>query len=722
MALQAVAEVAVHFGTFRNVDLFHQGLYHLHCQVFTEHDGRATYAVPHIFVPPSRTGVQPVLPAAVVKTDASAAFRTKTVLIRYCEEEPEINDVAQFRIEQDAGADSPVMLEVKLMFADITRHGIDLFDAEGSSASAEKMSDSEFHAVSSQQFQLHGVRRGLHAYCPVVFDEFHFCRVGLMVHSTLLDFRLRLPQGAPLSPYLRPGIAVKRPATMAEALFELGSGEAEADAGALARAADRVQAEYLGRLAASHAALGAFLRRLGELIEGRAPGPIWALPPLRFRAAPGSDSAAPLSCREASAQAAVRRLTEDLSFVASQLREAWHAVLAAASAAPEDVSGLLHGDWELQVRQRCAASILREECPASHLAVPQDFQLWSAHARAAAELRQSQQYRDLKPHVLEDLSLSPPQAAHPILFEQRYAKATQTQFQFQAAQFQAARAAQVTGEAVPRPCPARRQGLHVFVLVHGFQGHSCDMRLLKNHIALLHPDALCLCSTANEEDTECDIGQMGVNLAEEVRAFLRDWCGPPAELGRLSFIGHSVGGLIVRSALPLLPEVADRMFTFVSFSSPHLGYVYPSNSLFKTGLWVAKKLRRSLCLEQLSMTDSEDRSTSFLCRLAELPGLEHFQHVMLVSSYQDQYAPFESARMEMSPAAQGDPSFGPLYTRMLSSLLDPLRAERVIRCDVNFHIPETNLDTMIGRAAHIQFIESQPLMKVFLHSFRFLFA
>ena len=41
-------------------------------------------------------------------------------------------------------------------------------------------------------------------------------------------------------------------------------------------------------------------------------------------------------------------------------------------------------------------------------------------------------------------------------------------------------------------------GLHLFILVHGFQGSSFDMRTLKNVIAISLPEAIFLCSGANE--------------------------------------------------------------------------------------------------------------------------------------------------------------------------------------------------------------------------------
>merc|ERR1719375_1521772 len=97
-----------------------------------------------------------------------------------------------------------------------------------------------------------------------------------------------------------------------------------------------------------------------------------------------------------------------------------------------------------------------------------------------------------------------------------------------------------------------------------------------------------LCSMKNEEDTEGDIGEMGSRLAHEVVAYVCDWC-PGAALGRLSFIAHSIGGLIVRAALPLLHEYSSKMYTLLTFSTAHLGYNHTNISLFKTGFWVLKK-------------------------------------------------------------------------------------------------------------------------------------
>ena len=55
-------------------------------------------------------------------------------------------------------------------------------------------------------------------------------------------------------------------------------------------------------------------------------------------------------------------------------------------------------------------------------------------------------------------------------------------------------------------------------------------------------------------------------------------------LNRISFIGHSLGGLIIRAALPHLSEYQNNMYSFLTLSSPHLGYLYNTSSIIDTGI------------------------------------------------------------------------------------------------------------------------------------------
>ncbi len=122
-------------------------------------------------------------------------------------------------------------------------------------------------------------------------------------------------------------------------------------------------------------------------------------------------------------------------------------------------------------------------------------------------------------------------------------------------------------------------GVHVIFLVHGFQARAAHMKLIKNNIQFLFPDTMVYCSEANEDDTTIDIREMGKKLAEEVEDFIINWCYN--SLTRLSFVGHSMGGVIIRAALPHLAKYKRKMFSFMTLSSPHLGFMYGSGFLFK---------------------------------------------------------------------------------------------------------------------------------------------
>lgn len=51
------------------------------------------------------------------------------------------------------------------------------------------------------------------------------------------------------------------------------------------------------------------------------------------------------------------------------------------------------------------------------------------------------------------------------------------------------------------------------MLVHGFQGNSLDMKLIKNNFSLMYPEVSFLCASSNEDMTDTDIIEMGNRLA-----------------------------------------------------------------------------------------------------------------------------------------------------------------------------------------------------------------
>lgn len=103
-----------------------------------------------------------------------------------------------------------------------------------------------------------------------------------------------------------------------------------------------------------------------------------------------------------------------------------------------------------------------------------------------------------------------------------------------------------------------KRGVHLIIFAHGYQGNSFDMRLWKNLLSVKYPDHVLISMSSNEDDTEQDILHMGLKLADEVKKYIKEWF-PKDQFAKLSFIGHSLGGLIIRAALPHLEKYRDKM-------------------------------------------------------------------------------------------------------------------------------------------------------------------
>nr|KYP63132.1 Protein FAM135B family [Cajanus cajan] len=269
------------------------------------------------------------------------------------------------------------------------------------------------------------------------------------------------------------------------------------------------------------------------------------------------------------------------------------------------------------------------------------------------------------------------------------------------------------------------------------QGHHLDLRLIRNQWLLIDPKVQVLMSETNEEKTSGDFREMGLRLAQEVISFLKRKMDKASRAGnlkdiKLSFVGHSIGNLIIRAALAesIMEPYLRYLCTYVSISGPHLGYMYSSNSIFNSGLWLLKKIKGTQCIHQLTFTDEHDLENTFIYNLSKKKTLANFKNVILLSSPQDGYVPYHSARIELCPAATLDFSKqGKVFLKMLNNCLDQIRTNSdhrvVMRCDINFETSSygrRNFNTLIGRAAHIEFLECDIFVKFIMWSFPELFS
>lgn len=201
------------------------------------------------------------------------------------------------------------------------------------------------------------------------------------------------------------------------------------------------------------------------------------------------------------------------------------------------------------------------------------------HTKIANKQRGSSHYQNLTPLPIEDTDMFPDWSDHPILFEECYIKDKDI--------FDEEEKKRNTIQ-LPDLIIRNSSESHLIVLVHGFQGNSEDLRLFRNNLLCIFPSAIFLSSTCNENESDLNIEDQGMKLANEVQNYIENYFELD-EIKRISFVGHSLGGLIIRAAMQYLDQIKDKFYTYMSLSSPHLGYLYSPKFLVSAGMWFLKK-------------------------------------------------------------------------------------------------------------------------------------
>ena len=87
---------------------------------------------------------------------------------------------------------------------------------------------------------------------------------------------------------------------------------------------------------------------------------------------------------------------------------------------------------------------------------------------------------------------------------------------------------------------------------------------------------------------------------------------------------------------------------------------------------------------------------------------------MLAGLNEDQYVPFESARIEVSPKISSFSAKGSIDKEMAENIWKNVEADTIYRKDVDFLISEKRIYSFIGSSAHMLFLDSVYIMKILI--------
>lgn len=730
----AVHEIAIYIHRFHNLDLFRQGWYQIKITLRREggeHDSQATPTRVAQYEPPD-LGSDDVYGVWKID-DTERSFSTQPFRIRYARQDILLSMWVTFNLplkKFERGLPmSSVILKLELLHTPVlaTRTAIQ-----------ECLANVAVHEFRFPPKAL----LGLHAYAPVLFDAFHAVLVDVTVHVSLL-------KGVGRSRGKIPSIPMGN-----ENSADTGSDKLKQDT--------RVQA-----LTSSRDILIEELKKLSQAInqpidvkENKLLGITVDLEISDAQAnmKPNGDDISQSHSED--------KLLNSVDLIGNQVLYLWRIFGNFHRANAKKILEFLYHQWTIERRTEWAIWMVHTKVEMPHQYISTFVESYNGlHGRPpiprkiagdpaqsaasrAERHRQSIAQMLINNRSIQDMQIYGDPSRIPVVIVERVVNAPLRSASSHSYFIETNQkdASGVTSDCRPSPTimspstspRSNDRVLKIVVFVHGFQGHHLDLRLIRNQWLLLDPKIEFLMSEINEDRTSGDFREMGQRLAEEVVSFVKEKMDKVSRSGtlktiKLSFVGHSIGNLILRTALTegIMTPYLRCLHTYLSVSGPHLGYLYSSNSLFNGGLWLLKKLKKTQCIHQLTFTDDPELRKTFLYQLCRQKTLDQFQNVILLSSPQDGYVPYHSARIEMCPAATGDHSRkGQVFLEMLNECLEQLRARpssdnrMFMRCDVNFDasLQGKNLNTMIGRAAHIDFLETDSYIKFIIWSFPELFS
>ena len=771
MSLNYLYEIMIHFHTYKNIELLNQGVYQIKSKIYTTLNNKKYYALPYFFTESKdlenlyqteeNSNKNPFLINSEI-SENNYEYTTKSFFIKYADEEIELDEFCYFRIEipeQYAKSGFNFFCQFDLVSSDLPSPSSN--DQKNQKDLNSLIPNLKFKNIQSEIVDITNKPSENidtndvfnESYSPIVFHSNYSSLLRVSIHKILIDYKIRIetnelpflledPENKPDKKENTNDNKDIKDKNSPISLINFLLNEKEISNEISSDLINKLYKNYVYRLINSYIGVKNRINYLtNKLIEENMKAEYSMFlnnQPLIIYSEESDEKIINLHNDEDlndvlnSIQNLGKRISDhskdyigyrifkEINVISSQVLYIWHKYIELIRNFPAPVNFIMQLDFTRKLKEDLKSFLIKStvEIPDStSLVFPSETNIQSKNNTSAEEKRKVLKENYKKP-TFENSNYKIVPEIYPILFEETYTKNMSKNIETTKYIDNDLRQKTNNTSQVIEPKHDNNLGLHLIVLVHGFEGNSNDMRILKNEIGLINPSIVFLPSSANQDDTGADIIQMGKKLAAEVKSYIKEW-NNGLIFKKISFIGHSIGGVIIRAALPNLEEFKDKFWLYLSLSSPHLGYVFSDSTLIKTGMWVLKRWKGSKSLEQFMQNDNKDLNETCLYKLSEYNGLNWFKYVYLLSSHQDNYSPYESSRIQINNLSNDKKADN--YKSMACNILSKLTNNTLKRIDVNFVIQEKNFDTFIGRTAHIQFLENTDFMKIMFYSIEDLF-
>ena len=201
-----------------------------------------------------------------------------------------------------------------------------------------------------------------------------------------------------------------------------------------------------------------------------------------------------------------KKIIEELCYVSLQLSDLWNRINEVIRIEPKFVLEFLKVDHDQKIREKWWENVYRKIVLTEDFTGHTDESFDSIHKEFLIKRDENGYLDKIDQLVVQDQNLWSKPELHPMLIEHCYQKKNYIPIDIE------------NDTTIDSDCPYEGyyKGCHMIVFVHGFQGSSTDMKILKNYFSMVHPEAVFLLSEANHNNTENCLEEMGLKLADEV--------------------------------------------------------------------------------------------------------------------------------------------------------------------------------------------------------------
>jgi hypothetical protein len=197
MSINYLYDFVIHYHTYKNIDLVNQGIYNIKTKIFTNFNNKRYYAVPYYFTESkvlenmSQTDEETITAHCIINPkilENNFEYITKSFIIRYSDEEIELDEFCYFRLE------IPSNINLNDIEIDI-RFYIEFSDFNNSSNVSNFLKGLKFKKLHFVNVNIinEGISKNfIESYTPIVYYDNFSSLLNVSIHRVLSDFKLRI--------------------------------------------------------------------------------------------------------------------------------------------------------------------------------------------------------------------------------------------------------------------------------------------------------------------------------------------------------------------------------------------------------------------------------------------------------------------------------------------------------------------------------------------------